>query len=279
MTWVAFEMQEVYLDVLPAPDKLGTTSGRGWLVDPFAAPMWVRFAAIGPAILASILVYLDQNITARLVNAPDHKLQKGNGYHLDLAVVGALIGLCSLFGLPWLVAATVRSLNHVRSLATTEEVVSQGGSRKDRILHVCENRVSGLAIHILIGASLFLLPLLKSIPMAVLYGLFLFMGVVSMRGNQFFERLSLWAMESSLYPVSHYTRRVPGWTIHAFTAIQLVCLVVLWVVKDSDIGILFPLFIAFLVPLRFSLKRLFREAHLQALDAEELPDEEETQWA
>ena len=72
---------------------------------------------------------------------------------------------------------------------------------------------------------------------------------------------------------------LPAWTIHGFTAIQLACLIILWVVKGSDsIGILFPLFIAFLVPLRFSLKRLFRDAHLQALDAEELPGDEETQW-
>jgi len=38
---------------------------------------------------------------------------------------------------------------------------------------------------------LLLLPWLKSIPMAVLYGLFLYMGVVSISGNQFFERLKL----------------------------------------------------------------------------------------
>ena len=278
MTLVAFQLHEVDLDVLPAPDSFGTTSGRNWLIDPFAAPMWVRFAAIIPAILATILVFLDQNITARLVNAADHKLQKGNAYHLDLVVVGGLIGLCSLFGLPWLVAATVRSLNHVRSLATTEEVVSGSGERRDRILHVRENRVTGLAIHLMIGASLLLLPLLKTVPMAVLYGLFLFMGIVSMRGNQFFERLSLWVMEPSLYPGTHYIRRVPNWMIHIFTAIQLACLVVLWLVKESRLGILFPLFIAMLVPLRFSLSRLFRDTHLQALDADEVPETEETQW-
>ena len=34
--------------------------------------------------------------------------------NLDLAIVGLLVGLCSMLGLPWLVAATVRSLNHVR---------------------------------------------------------------------------------------------------------------------------------------------------------------------
>ena len=73
--------------------------------------------------LVTVLVFLDQNITARLVNSPDNNLQKGESYHLDLGVVGLLVGACSVFGLPWLVAATVRSLNHVRSLATTEEVV------------------------------------------------------------------------------------------------------------------------------------------------------------
>ena len=51
--------------------------------------------------------------------------------------------------------------------------------------------MTGLAIHLLIGLSILLLPLLKMVPMAVLYGLFLFMGVVSMAGNQFFERLDL----------------------------------------------------------------------------------------
>jgi hypothetical protein len=279
MTLVAFELHEVFLKPLEAPTTFGTTSGRAWLVDPLDTPMWVWFAAIVPAILAAILVFLDQNITARLVNNPDHRLRKGSAYHLDLIVVGGLIGLCSTVGLPWLVAATVRSLNHVRSLATTEEVMSSAGERHDRVLHVQENRVTALAIHILIGASLFLLPLLKEIPMAVLYGLFLYMGVVSMRGNQFFERLSLWAMDSSLYPVTHYIRRVPNLVIHQFTAIQLVCLVVLWVVKASVLGILFPLFIGLLVPVRFVMSKFFSKADLEALDAEELPEEEMTQWA
>ena len=92
--------------------------------------------------------------------------------------------------LPWLVAATVRSLNHVRSLATVEHTPAGGGERHERIIHVEETRLTGLAIHLLIGGSLLLLPVLRLIPMAVLYGIFLYMGIVSMHGNQFFERLS-----------------------------------------------------------------------------------------
>lgn len=279
MTIVAFQFPEVFLDVLPAPDSFGTTTGRSWLVDPFEAPMWVRFAAIGPAIFSALLVFLEQNITARIVNSPDHKLQRGESYHLDLGIVGILIGACSLFGLPWLRAATVRSLNHVRSLATSEEAVGSDGERHDRIIHTRENRISALAIHIMLGLALGLLGVLKMVPMAVLYGLFLFMGVVSMKGNQLFERLSLWAMDSDLYPPTHYIRRVPNRRIHLFTAIQLLCLVILWITKASAIGILFPLFIALLVPVRFLLNRFFSPEHLRALDADETPEEEETQWA
>jgi hypothetical protein len=41
-----------------------------------------RFYAIIPAIMAATLVFLDQNITVRLVNSPRHKLKKGYGFHL-----------------------------------------------------------------------------------------------------------------------------------------------------------------------------------------------------
>ena len=278
MTLVAVWLHEVFLDVLPTPKSFGTTNGRPWMIDIFAAPMWVRIATIGPAMLLAVLVFLDQNITARLVNSPDHKLHKGEAYHLDLGVVGFLIGACSLVGLPWLVAATVRSLNHVRSLATVEEVVSKNGETRERVIHVRENRLTPLAIHLLIGVSLVLLPLLRVVPMAVLYGLFLYMGIVSMTGNQFFDRLKLWFMDSSLYPTTHYIRRVPNWTIHKFTTLQLVCLSVLWIVKTSVLGLLFPLFIAVLVPVRFIASRFFTPEHLVALDSEEDPEEEETHW-
>lgn len=284
MTFVAvFWLDEVSLRGLEAPEVFGPTADRDWLVDIWAAPASVRWAAAGPALLVAVLIYLDQNITARLVNSPDHRLRRGPGYHLDLLVVGGLMAFCSLFGLPWLVAATVRSLNHVRSLATFEEVVTRTGAMRERIIHVRENRLTGLAIHVLVGCSLLLLPLLSAIPLAVLYGVFLFMGVVSIAGNQFFERLSLWFKDPDLYPAFHYIRRAPIWTIHAFTLIQVICLGILWVVKTSDqpaIAILFPLFIALLVPVRILLVgQWFKAEHLRALDAEEEPEDEATHWA
>lgn len=144
MAAVAYFMRPVTVETLAVPASFGTTSGRPWLVDLLAAPIWVRMATIVPALLVSILLFLDQNITVRLVNNRRNKLRKGFGYHLDLLVVGVLVGVCSLLGLPWMVAATVRSLNHVQSLAT----VHREGETEE-VVEVTENRLTGLVVHLL----------------------------------------------------------------------------------------------------------------------------------
>lgn len=52
--------------------------------------------------------------------------QKGCGYHLDLFVLAILIAICSVMGLPWFVAATVLSINHVNSLKLESECAAPG---------------------------------------------------------------------------------------------------------------------------------------------------------
>lgn len=265
------------------PETFGTTSGRPWVVDLFAVPVWVWFASTIPAAMATILLFLDQNITTRLVNASQNKLLKGPGFHLDLLVVGIITLVASLFGLPWIVAATVHALNHVKSLATTE-VQQIGGEPKDVITHVRENRVSALSVHILIGLSLLALPLVKLVPNAVLFGLFLYMGVTTLGGNEFFERIRLWITDPKLFPKAHYLKRIPRTTIHSFTFIQLLGLLSLWVMKTSKVGgfplgIFFPILIALLVPLRMGLGRFYDSRHLALLDAEEMPEDDEDDWS
>ncbi|MEP7366597.1 MAG: sodium bicarbonate transporter family protein [Acidobacteriota bacterium] len=269
MTVAAAYYHPAIVETLGVPNEFGTTSGRPWLVDLASAPLWARVGAIVPAALVSVLLFLDQNITVRLVNNRKNALTKGFGYHLDLLVVGVLVGVCSLFGLPWMVAATVRSLNHVQSLATIEQT-----GDKETITSVVENRLTALVIHVLIGLSLLFLGQLQQIPMPVLFGLFLFMGVSSLRGNQFFERLLLWFVDPERYPADHYLRGIPRGIVHGYTAIQAALLALLWFVKTSALGILFPLIVALLVPIRFSLRRFFDDKYLARLDNEEEPDQE-----
>ena len=98
-------------------------------------------------------------------------------------------------------------------------------------------------------------------------------GFATLGGNDFFERLRLWVTDPKLYPETHYVKTVPHSVIHKFTMIQLSGLVSLWVLKASAVGILFPILIALLVPLRLMLPRFFKQKHLAALDAEEDPAE------
>ena len=121
--------------------------------------------------------------------------------------------------------------------------------------------------------------LLREIPMAVLYGLFLYMGIGSMRGSQFFERLRLWLVDPARVPADHFARAVPPKVTHLFTAVQLACLVCLWLVKTSPIGILFPLFIALLVPVRELVVRRMEPAHVRVLDADETVEDAENDLA
>ena len=53
-------------------------------------------------------------------------LQKGCGYHLDLTICTICIVICSLCGLPWYVAATVRSMAHINSLKMESECTAPG---------------------------------------------------------------------------------------------------------------------------------------------------------
>lgn len=89
--------------------------------------------------------------------------------------------ICSMMGLPWFVAATVLSITHVNSLKMESETSAPGETPK--FLGVREQRVTGIMIFVLIGLSVFMTPILAYIPMPVLYGVFLYMGVSSLKGK------------------------------------------------------------------------------------------------
>ncbi|OXB72886.1 UNVERIFIED_CONTAM: hypothetical protein H355_005215 [Colinus virginianus] len=160
-----------------------TSPERGWFIPPFGGnPWWVYLAAAIPALLVTILIFMDQQITAVIVNRKEHKLKKGAGYHLDLFWVAILMIVCSFMGLPWYVAATVISIAHIDSLKMETETSAPG--EQPKFLGVREQRVTGVIVFILTGVSVFMAPILKFIPMPVLYGVFLYMGVASLNGVQ-----------------------------------------------------------------------------------------------
>uniref|UniRef100_A0A8C7CQA7 Anion exchange protein n=1 Tax=Oncorhynchus kisutch TaxID=8019 RepID=A0A8C7CQA7_ONCKI len=216
-----------------------TRPDRGWIVLPFGKnPWWVYLASFVPALLVTILIFMDQQISAVIVNRKENKLRKGCGYHLDLFWVGVLMAACSFLGLPWYVAATVISIAHIDSLKMESESSAPG--EQPQFLGVREQRLTGILVFVLTGVSIFLAPILQFIPMPVLYGVFLYMGVASLSGIQFWERIKLYMMPSKYQPDFPFLRHVPLRRVHLFTLVQIICLAVLWVLKSTVLAILFP---------------------------------------
>uniref|UniRef100_A0A8D3EF42 Anion exchange protein n=1 Tax=Scophthalmus maximus TaxID=52904 RepID=A0A8D3EF42_SCOMX len=242
-----------------------TSSKRGWFVPPFGGnPYWVYMAAALPALLVTILIFMDQQITAVIVNRKEHMLKKGAGYHLDLFWVAVLLIVCSFMGLPWYVAATVISIAHIDSLKMETETSAPG--EQPKFLGVREQRVTGVFVFILTGLSVFMSPILKFIPMPVLYGVFLYMGVASLNGVQFMDRLKLLLMPAKHQPDLVYLRHVPLRKVHLFTFIQVLCLALLWILKSTVAAIVFPVMILALVAVRKAMDYMFSQHELGFLD-------------
>ncbi|KAK5613420.1 Electrogenic sodium bicarbonate cotransporter 1 [Crenichthys baileyi] len=242
-----------------------TNPNRGWFVPPFGGnPWWVYLASALPALLVTILIFMDQQITAVIVNRKEHKLKKGAGYHLDLFWVAVLMVVCSFMGLPWYVAATVISIAHIDSLKMETETSAPG--EQPKFLGVREQRVTGVLVFILTGLSVFMSPILKFIPMPVLYGVFLYMGVASLNGVQFMDRLKLLLMPAKHQPDLVYLRHVPLRKVHLFSFIQILCLALLWILKSTVAAIIFPVMILALVAVRKAMDYMFSQHDLSFLD-------------
>lgn len=84
-----------------------------------------------------------------IVSKKERMLVKGSGFHLDLLIIVAVGGISALFGLPWLAAATVRSVTHANALTVMSKAVAPGD--KPRIQEVKEQRVTGFLVAVLVG--------------------------------------------------------------------------------------------------------------------------------
>ncbi|XP_032630337.1 anion exchange protein 3 isoform X2 [Chelonoidis abingdonii] len=274
MVLVDYTITDTYTQKLNVPSGLSVTSPqkRDWFIHPLgsrqAFPMWMMFASAIPALLVFILIFMETQITTLIVSKKERKLMKGSGFHLDLLLIGTMGGLCALFGLPWLTAATVRSVTHVNALTVMSKAIAPG--EKPKIEEVKEQRVTGVAIAVLVGLSIVMGNMLRRIPLAVLFGIFLYMGVTSLTGIQLYERLLLIFMPSKHHPDHVYVIKVKTWRMNLFTCIQLACIVVLWVVKSTVASLAFPFILIMTVPLRrFLLPRFFQDRELKALDSED----------
>merc|ERR1712190_292576 len=265
------------IKTLSMPDKFEPTmkingESRSWIINPMGVekdfPVWAIFFSALPAMGLCVLGFPDQNLTSLLINRKSSNLKKPAAYHLDLMVCGLFIyPICSLFGLPFTHAATIRSLTHLISLTDFKEE-KVGNTIMKKPDAVAEQRVTQLVIHVLILASAFLSNVLKELPQAVLYGVFLFMGVSTIAGNALFDRMSLWLIwDTTKYPEFPFIKGIDIKKLHMYTFIQFLCLVVLYVLKSiKAIAVVFPFFLIVIAFVRMFLSKMYSKEELLVLD-------------
>jgi len=152
------------------------------------------------------------------------------------------------------------------------ESESAAPGEKPQFLGVREQRVSNLLIFSTVGLSVLMTPMLSHVPMPVLYGVFLYMGFSALLRMELFGRILLFFMPVKYQPEHKYLREVPVARVHLYTLIQILCLVVLWVIKSiKSTSILFPLMLVVMMVVRKLLDFVFTEKELLALD-DPLPD-------
>ncbi|KAF4089653.1 hypothetical protein AMELA_G00069080 [Ameiurus melas] len=274
MVLVDYSIKDTFTQKLSVPDGFNVTSPekRGWVINPLGSdgqfPVWMMAASILPALLVFILIFMETQITTLIVSKKERMLVKGSGFHLDLLIIVAVGGILALFGLPWLAAATVRSVTHANALTVMSKAVAPGD--KPRIQEVKEQRVTGFLVAVLVGLSIVIGEVLRKIPIAVLFGIFLYMGVMSLNGIQMTERMMLLLMPPKYHPDHMYVRKVRTLRMHLFTIIQVVCLAGLWAVMSTQASLAFPFVLILTVPIRrFLLPRIFTQREMQCVTADD----------
>jgi hypothetical protein len=279
-------LNQVRIDLLPTALVFGPSNGRmTWWVNPMDLSAPLIFAAFIPAFILTILIFFDHNVSALLaVKQKGVKLQKPSTYNWDFLVVGLSMLLTGSLGLPFTHGLIPQAPLHVRSLAKEPNFKksdnSKDGTTDNQTLYsmefnVLEQRVSNFAQSLLtllvctIGGLLFLL---SKIPVAVLNGLFLFMGAESFINNAFASRLFMLIFvpdrqtreQSSLWPSrlnsmspstssssSRKGSEVPLKKIAFFVFAQLAMLGLIFGITVSSAAIFFPIAIILTVVVRF----------------------------
>ncbi|KAF2358899.1 Bicarbonate transporter eukaryotic [Trinorchestia longiramus] len=268
MVLMDYLIHDTYTDKLTMPAGIQPSNPklRGWFINPFgletSLPVWAIFACAPASLLLLTLIFIEENICQLILSKPERNMKKGSGFHWDLFLSCSVNIISGLMGAPFMTPAVVRSVSHAAALTIVDS------KNPSKATGAYEQRLSAFVVSVLVGLSIFLSDLLNLIPNAVLYGVFLYMGISATAGIQFLERCILF-----LVPVKHHPKAMPfvkdvaTKKMHLFTAIQLTMIVVLWVVKQSPASLCFPFILMILVPIRmYLLPYIWNAKELFALD-------------
>ncbi|GAB5372811.1 hypothetical protein AAMO2058_001696600 [Amorphochlora amoebiformis] len=267
--YMSSESRAVSLETLDVPSTFQPTSGRNWFVDLSDISPGAAFGAIIPGFILTVLFFFDHNVSSLLCQSSDLNLKKGSAYHWDFFIVGIIVLITGLLGIPPTNGLIPQAPLHSQSLAR-KAFFDINGKRVEKVVHVHEQRITNFMQALLIGIMLSepFLYILSLVPNATLDGLFLYMGASSFPGNQFAERLFLIVTETDLRTSSNtYLENVPWPTLRNFTLVQALACAFIFGITLTPAAMVFPLLIASLVLLRKQVfPRYLTTRELLALD-------------
>ncbi|KAL2760717.1 hypothetical protein ACRALDRAFT_1038333 [Sodiomyces alcalophilus JCM 7366] len=270
-------MKGIDLEVLPTTTAFMPTADRSWVVSFWDLSVGDIFLALPFAILLTVLFWFDHNVSALIAQGTEFPLRKPPGFHWDIFLLGLVVGVAGILGLPFPNGLIPQAPFHTESLTVRRarpELDEKGhptGTHVVEPTHVVEQRLSNLAqgLLTLVTMSPPLLTVLHLVPHGVLAGLFFVMGVQALAGNGVTAKLLYLARDRSLTPPSHPLRALPRRrAIWAFVAIELLAFGATFAITQTIAAVGFPVFIMLLIPIRALLLPHWFTAHeLGALDA------------
>jgi hypothetical protein len=245
------------------------TADRPWVTNPFQhIDATGIFAAMVPGLMFFLLFIIDHNVSSILTQSPNLNLKKPPAYHWDFFVLGITFLPCAILGLPPGNGLIPQAPLHARALSSREFFVDEHGVKQERVTHVEEQRWSGLAQATLVFVALAAFQVISWIPRGALQGVFFYLGMATLYGNEIWERFTLCWIIFKRRPRIPVVREVAWRTVQYWTAIQALCSFAIFAVAQfADFGYVYPALLVLLVPLRsYVLERLFDRRDLQFLD-------------
>lgn len=240
------------------------------------------FGAFIPAILLTVLFYVDQNLSTLMAVRNHGELKSKPAYNMDFFLLGVTVLVTGLLGLPASSGLIPQNPMHSKALTITPTDPNEKP-------YVIEQRISNIIHSGLLLLILLLLPLVSYIPTGVLWGAFFLLSVEA-SGAQFVRRVLLFftSEKSKNLPgwddLREIIDNVPGPTINYYTAIQFLLWAVIFVtavilkipypMNDDNtwviIGSLFPVMIVLCAVWRFTIfRKIIPDEYLDILDPHE----------
>lgn len=245
------------------------TIDRPWVTNPFEGIDTAGiFAAAVPGFMFFLLFIIDHNVSSILTQSPKFNLRKPPAYHWDFFVLGITFIPCAILGLPPGNGLIPQAPLHARALCTREYRNDRHGVKREFVTHVEEQRWSGLAQACLMFVALAAFTVLSWIPRGCLFGLFFYLGVGALHGNEIWERVNLCFMMAKKRPKIPVVQYCNWSTVMIWTAIQAACaFTVFGVAQFASVGYIYPALLTALVPFRsYILDRMFDDKDLAHLD-------------